>query len=329
MRRFTKKNILYLLPMVFFVLPVFVEAGCCFQVSNSGISGCFNATHVSQCANPSSFNPNDNCDDNQCAYNEANLGLNEFNQKTGANLEPFAPQVSIPGSEFIQGNIVNVVSLSDDKKKIYADLFPKYVRAIYQFGVWTAVVLSILMVMVGGFQWSVAGGSSERVSNAKSTVSHALVGVTLALFSYGMLVMLNPRTVNLDRLEIDLITAEAGSSKTTCCIIPIVNGGQPQNRVFISSAVKDCNDVSETWNNCSEYADFCCTIVRSQIGVASAVAYAVYSFTESCTMGQAPAECKAAGGNSWEGGCPSNFCENDTTVKHLPVDSSQAGSYKR
>ncbi|OGY51115.1 MAG: hypothetical protein A2951_03205 [Candidatus Buchananbacteria bacterium RIFCSPLOWO2_01_FULL_56_15] len=82
----------------------------------------------------------------------------------------------------------------------------QYIGALYRYGVALAAALAMLMITIGGAIWLTAGGSSERVSTAKSFIISAISGLMLALFSYVILYTVNPRLVALEPLSVPVVS---------------------------------------------------------------------------------------------------------------------------
>jgi len=78
----------------------------------------------------------------------------------------------------------------------------QYVVAVYKYGVGLAAVLAVVMIMIGGFIWLMSGGSSGRVTTAKDFIVSAMSGLLIALFSFMLLYMVNPRLVNLESVKV-------------------------------------------------------------------------------------------------------------------------------
>ena len=72
-----------------------------------------------------------------------------------------------------------------------------YIALLYNYLIGVLVIVAIVMIMYGGFRWITAGGSPERISDAKRTIVGAVVGLLLGLFSYTILNIINPATLNL------------------------------------------------------------------------------------------------------------------------------------
>jgi hypothetical protein len=44
-------------------------------------------------------------------------------------------------------------------------------------------VVSVIMIMVGGFRYVTSGGDSNKVGSAKSTITNAIIGLVIAVFA--------------------------------------------------------------------------------------------------------------------------------------------------
>jgi hypothetical protein len=84
-----------------------------------------------------------------------------------------------------------------------------YISSLYTFFVQGAIVLAVVMVMFGGFQWLLATGNSSKISEAKSTISAAIFGLILALTSYLLFAQVNTKLVNLQTLDITPVHLDA------------------------------------------------------------------------------------------------------------------------
>jgi len=120
---------------------------------------------------------------------------------------PFEFQVPIPD---LQGSFIVLSQpqkmVADGKLK-YLDIswIAEYIRGIYNFSISVLGILCVIMVMVGGLQWLVAGGNSKAISDAKSRISSALMGLILSLGSWTILNFINPDLVNLKSLQVGVV----------------------------------------------------------------------------------------------------------------------------
>ena len=103
-------------------------------------------------------------------------------------VEPIKLQVPIPGLP-----------------TTFAGGFPVYMAAFYKFFITALAVMAVVMIMWGGFKRIYAAGASERISDANDTIISAIIGLILALVSYSLLQLVNPRLVDLSKLVVEKI----------------------------------------------------------------------------------------------------------------------------
>ncbi len=48
-------------------------------------------------------------------------------------------------------------------------------------------VLSVVMLIMGGFRYIISGGQNDKVSAAKNTILYAIVGLLVAIFAYAII----------------------------------------------------------------------------------------------------------------------------------------------
>ncbi|MBU1036823.1 pilin [Patescibacteria group bacterium] len=86
-----------------------------------------------------------------------------------------------------------------------------YIKALYKFFVGIAGILAVFMIMFGGIQWLFSGGNAQKVSSAKETIFGAVIGLILAIGSYTILQVINPRLVKFSRLADMVVQVQIGS----------------------------------------------------------------------------------------------------------------------
>ncbi len=80
------------------------------------------------------------------------------------------------------------------------------VQGLFTYGVQIITVLSLLVVIIGGFLWSIAGGNGQKVGEAKQWIFSGLGGLALTLFSYLILRTINVKLVNFNVASIEAIS---------------------------------------------------------------------------------------------------------------------------
>lgn len=135
----------------------------------------------------------------------------------------FNPQVTIPGSNFIKGESYEIRNSTAS--------IAEYVKAIYNYLLSIVGITAAIVLMVGGVLWLTAGGSSEKVSQAKSWIGGSLTGLVLALTSYLILQTINPQLVSFTATDVPKIK-------------PIINGCCQYNTLGgTKSIAEQINDV--------------------------------------------------------------------------------------
>lgn len=61
--------------------------------------------------------------------------------------------------------------------------------------IWTNIIntlifvigaVAVIMIVIGGFRYVISGGDSGQINSAKNTILYAVVGLVVALMSYGI-----------------------------------------------------------------------------------------------------------------------------------------------
>ena len=120
-------------------------------------------------------------------------------------------QIDIPGYVFNEadsstGNIAN------------------YVKAIYKYLIGIVGIVAAIALMVGGVIWLTAGGSADKVGQAKDIISSSLTGLVIALCSFLILGTINPDLVNFKVENIGQIGSKDTSGNNSyqgkgCCFL--------------------------------------------------------------------------------------------------------------
>lgn len=96
----------------------------------------------------------------------------------------YEPMVPIPGA----GEITDI---SD------------YIKALYLFGLAIVGVIAMLFIIIGGIRYMTAAGNEAGISEAKSQITSAILGLVLVLTSWLILHTINPELVSLKKLTVE------------------------------------------------------------------------------------------------------------------------------
>lgn len=141
-------------------------------------------------------------------------------------------QINLPGLLFSDQNKIQTSS-DGENISFYIPWIGEYLSWLYNYSVGMIAVLALLAIMIGGFNWLLAGGNASRVTEAKNWISAAIGGLSLALGSYLILVTLNSNLVRLSsikmmvmkKIDIDIPAPINGSESytgTEACTDPCV-----------------------------------------------------------------------------------------------------------
>jgi len=82
----------------------------------------------------------------------------------------------------------------------------EYTTAIYNIALKFGGLLAAIMLMAGGVLWLISGGDTSKISQAKEILTGSVIGLTILLSSYILLVQINPELINLKPVTINLVT---------------------------------------------------------------------------------------------------------------------------
>ncbi len=85
------------------------------------------------------------------------------------------PLISIKAANMVINNPLN------------ANTFTELFLRIADWVAGIASTVAVLMVVIGGIQYMVSGGSEEKVKKARQTIQWSLIGLAIILASWGLL----------------------------------------------------------------------------------------------------------------------------------------------
>lgn len=125
--------------------------------------------------------------------------------------EPIIPNlnVKIPGLDFSK-------SLFQDPLtgNLTTNLLALYIQAVYRFLLVAMSIIAVVMLMLGGLEYTISGGSAKRVEKAKTRIRNAVVGLILLFAAYDIAFLLDPRTVMFSALQIPIIQGLANDNRS-------------------------------------------------------------------------------------------------------------------
>jgi|GEM_PF-1988835 hypothetical protein len=143
----------------------------------------------------------------------------------------FEPEVGIPGFR--------------KQQKIDGDLMGKFAKQLYIYLLGLSGIVAVLVLILAGFQWVMAGGNQNKIGEAKQRIINAITGLVLLSCSYLILYTINPKLVEIKTIEIKKVK-------------PIAVGNFDKQQFFADrrSALDkniSCNDDAECTTHNSEW----------------------------------------------------------------------------
>ncbi|GEM_PF-2725590 len=119
-------------------------------------------------------------------------------------------RIKLPGLEkFTEANVENLTTEDDEGNKYISIPYAgEYIAAIYRFVIAAIGIVSVIMIIIAGFQWVTSAGNSDNITKAKTRIEHALIGILLAVGSYLFLFTINPNLVKFRNLKVLYVQAE-------------------------------------------------------------------------------------------------------------------------
>ena len=108
----------------------------------------------------------------------------------------YTPLEPIPGAEGIDGSTL-----------------AGFLQSLYVFALWSAGVMAMFMIGIGGFWYLTSAGSTARVASAKTIITNALVGLLVLMFTWLILYVINPDLTKLDWTSLEMLSI--GTSMST------------------------------------------------------------------------------------------------------------------
>lgn len=113
-------------------------------------------------------------------------------------------QIKIPGLKYSEITQVE----ENDGTYLYIPFLGEYLAVVYRYLVVLAGVISVIVIIVAGIQWTASGGNSSVIDSAKTRIMGALTGLGLAVGSYVILYTINPDLVSFKSLKVKYIVPE-------------------------------------------------------------------------------------------------------------------------
>ena len=145
-------------------------------------------------------------------------------QTTDKNLITPVLNISIPGFS----------GFSDPTKSggngavITSNFLAEYINAIYTFLLPAAALVAVVMMMIGGLQYTMARGKPKYIDKAKTRITNAITGMVLLLAAYNIAYLIDPQITDLKSISlanVEPIITEFNDQDIKALSLPDPSGG--------------------------------------------------------------------------------------------------------
>lgn len=88
---------------------------------------------------------------------------------------------------------------------IVSNYIGEYIEALYRWLINAAAIVSVVIIMIGGMRWILAGGDATKVSKAKTMIGNAFTGLVLLLSAYTVAYIIDPELTVFDPLVVQSV----------------------------------------------------------------------------------------------------------------------------
>lgn len=127
-----------------------------------------------------------------------------------------------------------------------------YIVSIFNYGIGVVGILAAIVLMFGGVIWIMAGGSAEKIGEAKKWIGASLAGLIIALSSYMILYQINPDLTVFKPLRISVVKKDISDQD----IVFYSGGGEKGGYIPTNASIRDQYD-AELLNAAQAYSVDC------------------------------------------------------------------------
>ncbi|MBT3817007.1 MAG: hypothetical protein HOE80_03085 [Candidatus Magasanikbacteria bacterium] len=110
-------------------------------------------------------------------------------------------KINIPGLNFSEPEVIT----EGNTTFLVIPYLSEYISQMYKYAVMLAGVGAVLIIIVGGFQFTISGGAADKKEAAKKRIGGAIIGLLIAAGSYTVLYTINPNLVELTNLRVQYV----------------------------------------------------------------------------------------------------------------------------
>jgi len=89
------------------------------------------------------------------------------------------------GNDILPGGTAPITDSAKD-----SFLIANFIPFIIDYAIKAAVILTVVVLIFGGYQYLTAYGNTEKQDNARKTLTFALIGLVIAITAYGIITII-------------------------------------------------------------------------------------------------------------------------------------------
>lgn len=110
----------------------------------------------------------------------------------------------------------------------------EYIDALYRLLIPSAAIIAVVLLMISGLQYMLAGGRQEAISKAKDRMQKTVIGLVLILTAYSVAHLVDPQLTSFERLKVPRVRPVLFLDPSSSCeklseyfeITPIESGAE-------------------------------------------------------------------------------------------------------
>jgi len=166
-------------------------------------------------------------------------------QTKDANAEPLVtpnPIVSIPGVSYSDYPLMEKCGT---KQCLIIPFIAQYISGFYRYLLGIGLVAAAIMLVYAGFLY-IMGATGLQISDAKSKITDALIGLAILVASYAILANVSPATLKFEALRIPIVTHEPWKGEVEN-VATNMAGQTPSSKCSASGKIRDFKQYEPPW----------------------------------------------------------------------------------
>jgi hypothetical protein len=112
--------------------------------------------------------------------------------------------VPIPGfsNSSNENNDFSIPTKAADGSQTSVNFLAEYINAVYGWILGAAALVAVVMMMIGGLQYTLSRGKPKYIEKAKTRITNAITGMVLLLAAFNIAYLIDPRLTDLEEIGV-------------------------------------------------------------------------------------------------------------------------------